>query len=90
MIRNKKGDVWFWVVSGAIAVAVLLITWVIVGKSLAGSKLNLDTYQDCELRKGQCVAKESDCKPGETAYYKTLGCGDEKRKNREYCCLPPI
>lgn len=90
MIKNKKANEWFWLVTALIAIVFLVVTLVIVGKSLASSKSNLDTYQDCDLRKGgRCVALETDCnKPGEMAYFRNLGCGDEKRKEKPYCCLP--
>lgn len=90
MIKNKKANEWFWLVTALIAIVFLVVTLVIVGKSLAGSKSNLDAYQNCDLRKGgHCEASETDCnKPGEIAYFRNLGCGDEKRKEKPYCCLP--
>ena len=89
MFKNKKGDEWFWLVTALIAIVFLVVILFVTGKSLAGSKSNLDTYQDCDLRKGgHCEALESGCKTGETAFYKNLGCGDEKRKEKPYCCLP--
>lgn len=75
--------------TAVIAVVFMVVILFITGKSLASSKSNLDTYQDCDLRKGgHCEASESSCKTGEIAYYRNLGCGDEKRKDKPYCCLP--
>lgn len=90
MHKNKKAQ-WMWLVYAAIAIGVLVVTWFIVGNSLAGSKSNLDVFQSCEGQKGHCEASESACKPGETSFYKALGCGDEKNpttKNKPYCCSP--
>jgi len=87
MHKNKKAQ-WMWLVYALIALGVLVVSWFIIGESLAGSKSNIDVLQDCELKGGRCEASESACKQGEASSYKALGCGDEKRKNRPYCCLP--
>ena len=84
MHKNKKAQ-WMWLVYAAIAIGVLVVTWFIVGNSLAGSKSNLDVFQTCKGQKGEC--KQS-CSEGEIAHFKALGCGSGDYKGKEYCCLP--
>ncbi len=85
MHKNKKGDVWFWMISGAIAVSILVISIFIIGKGTSSAKSNLDMFQSCEGQKGKC---KQNCSQGETAHFKTLGCGSGDYKDKLYCCIP--
>lgn len=87
MLKNKKrADAWFWMVSAIIAIGIFVVTWIIVGKSLASSKSNLDNFQSCEGQKGHC---RKSCLQGEIENYRSLGCGSGKFEKEEYCCIPP-
>ena len=83
---NRKAQ-WMWIVSAAIAIMLLVISWMIAGKSLGFSKKNIDVLQSCEGRQGHC-APENGCKATETAFFKALGCGDKEEDPKKYCCIP--
>ena len=86
MNKNKKATVdWMIVVGAAIAVFVLAVTIVLIGRGTSEANTNLGNFQSCKGQKGEC---EQSCGPGKVAYFKTLGCGSGDYKDKQYCCIP--
>ncbi len=85
MRKNKKAFEWGWLVTGIIAVVILVVTIFIIGKGTSEANTNLGNFQSCKGQKGEC---EQSCGPGKVAYFKTLGCGSGDYKDKQYCCIP--
>ena len=86
MYKNKKAMDWMIVVSAAIAVFVLAVTIVFIGKGTSEANTNLGNLQSCKGQKGEC---KKICLENEIGQFKALGCGSGDFKDKEYCCLPP-
>ena len=84
----KKGTIaWDMIIYGLIGVGILVVVWYIAGGSLGTSSKTIDGLQSCIGQKGQCSPVP--CKPEETSSYKGFGCGSDKMKGKDYCCIPP-
>jgi len=84
-IMKHKKAMWNFVVAGAIAILLLVVSWYIVKKFLGSSSHDLSNLQSCEGRNGHCLPS---CSDNDMAYLNALGCGSGDYKDKKFCCIP--
>lgn len=84
MIDSKKAQ-WMWLVYGAIAILIFVVSWIIIRSALGGADTSIKNFQSCEGQNGRC---KQNCADNEMAYFKQLGCGSKETDTNKYCCIP--
>lgn len=89
-MRSKKGvqgGMWMVLVMAIVAIAIGGIILMINSGALGQGNKDIKNIGSCESREGKC---KPTCSADETGFYKSLGCPQDDKANKDnlYCCIP--